>query len=150
MEKENNGMSENEASVQLSETSELPSERKVSFKQILINALIFVAVLALTLTVLFREVTPDEIFGSLKTISMPYIAGGIIMMCIYILMESLNIKRTMSVFGTGLSYHMALKYAVVGFFQLGNTGLNRRKAHADTVYAQGRVQRFQEYAFSDI
>lgn len=116
MEKENNGMSENEASVQLSETSELPSERKVSFKQILINALIFVAVLALTLTVLFREVTPDEIFGSLKTISMPYIAGGIIMMCIYILMESLNIKRTMSVFGTGLSYHMALKYAVVGFF----------------------------------
>lgn len=118
MEIVNKSMGDGEAMLQETDESleKVPSGGKVSVKRILINAAIFSAVLLLTMFVVFREESPEDILSALEQLSLPFIAAGLAMMGVYLLMESLNIKRTMSVFGITLNYHMALKYAIVGFF----------------------------------
>ena len=89
---------------------------KVSIRRILGNALLFAAVLGLTAFVVFRQVTPEEILKALESLSPPFIVGGLAAMGVYMVMESLNIRRVTAVTGIKLRFHKAFKYAVLGFF----------------------------------
>lgn len=88
----------------------------VSKKKIIVNALVFLGVLALTFYIVFSKVSLAQMSSAMKMVKFRYILAGLACMGIFALGEGLNIRRPLNMFGDKVSIMHGIKYAVIGFF----------------------------------
>lgn len=85
-------------------------------KKLIRNLLLFVALIALTFTLILREANLSDILGIIKKADVKYIIIAVIFMCIYISCDALNIGRTLKALNEKSSFLKNIKYALIGFF----------------------------------
>ena len=88
----------------------------ITIKKVLVNGLVFVGLIALTLFIVFRNISPGEITTSISSVKFRYVAIGLCAMGIFALGEGLNIRRPLRMFGDDVSVPQGLKYAIIGYF----------------------------------
>ena len=82
----------------------------------LINALIFVALLAATFWFVFKDQDIKEIFDTAGDANPWFLLLGIFFMLMYFAMEAINIKSILKSFGDKLSFLKSYKFTMIGFF----------------------------------
>lgn len=90
--------------------------KTISAKDILKNSIFFVALIAITFFILFKDNSVGNIIESLKNVNLIYVFCGIICMFLFIFCESINIRRMLRLFDYDISILQGLKYSFVGFF----------------------------------
>ena len=65
-----------------------------SKKKIFRNALLFILLIILTFYILLKDQDYNEMLAILENVKMQYVFIAVICMCIYVLCEAINIKRT--------------------------------------------------------
>ena len=81
----------------------------------------FIILIAITLFVLLKEQDGKEIFSIISESKGQFIAIGILAMVIYIVLEAVNIRRTLNLLGEKTKFTTNIKYALIGFFFSGIT-----------------------------
>ena len=92
-----------------------------SKKKIFRNALLFILLIILTFYILLKDQDYNEMLAILENVKMQYVFIAVICMCIYVLCEAINIKRTLNVLGEKTSIFKDIKFALIGFFFSGIT-----------------------------
>ena len=90
-------------------------ERK-SNKNILRNLIFFLLLIVLTLWILLKDQSVSQILDTIKQAKIKYILIGISCMAIYILLEAVNIGRTLKTLNEKSNLLKNIKYAFIGFF----------------------------------
>lgn len=85
------------------------------------NAIIFILLIILTFYIILKDQNTEEMFQLLGTVKIQYILIAIIIMCIYVTCEAINIGRTLKALGEKSSILKNIKYALIGFFFSGIT-----------------------------
>lgn len=80
------------------------------------NLAVFILLIALTLYILLKDQNTLEVFQVMTSAKIQYISIAIICMCIYIICEAINIRRTLNTFNEKNSILKDIKYALIGFF----------------------------------
>ena len=80
------------------------------------NLLIFVLLIILTFYFLLKDQNILEIFSIISSIKIQYILVGILCMAIYIILEAVNIGRTLKALNEKSNFLSNIKYALIGFF----------------------------------
>ncbi len=80
------------------------------------NLLIFVLLIILTFYILLKDQNILEIFSIISSIKIQYILVGILCMAIYIILEAVNIGRTLKALNEKSNFLSNIKYALIGFF----------------------------------
>ena len=89
---------------------------KQDTKKLLRNFVIFLILIALTLWLLLKDQSLTEIINIIKNVKIQYIVIAIGCMAIYILLEAVNLGRTLKVLKEKSSMLKNIKYALIGFF----------------------------------
>ena len=89
---------------------------KRNSKKNLRNFILFIALILITLGILFKDQSIIEILDIIKNVDIKYILIAILCMIIYIVLEAINFGRTLKVFGEKSSLLKNIKYAFIGFF----------------------------------
>ena len=92
-----------------------------STKRMLRNFVFFALLIVLTLWVMLKDQDAGKIFELIGQSKGQYIAVGIICMVAYILLEGINLGRTLKILGEKSSFIKNVKYAIIGFFFSGIT-----------------------------
>lgn len=90
-------------------------ERK-SNKNILRNLIFFLFLIVITLWIILKDQSISQILSTIKNAKFEYIIIGIICMIIYILLEAVNIGRTLKMLNEKSRFLKNVKYALIGFF----------------------------------
>ena len=90
--------------------------KTISAKGILKNSIFFIALIAITFFVLFKDNSISDILSSLKLVNLIYVFIGILCMFLFICCEAINIRRMLRMFSYDISIFKGLKYSFVGFF----------------------------------
>lgn len=85
-------------------------------KKVIKNLSFFVIILGITLGIIFKEQSVTEIIAILKNAKIEFILIGLLCMLIYLLLEAVNLNRTLKVLGEKSSFMQNFKYAIIGFF----------------------------------
>ena len=85
------------------------------------NAIVFILLIILTFYIILKDQNTGEMFQVLGTVKIQYILIAILCMCIYILGESINIRRTLKALNEKTTFFQNIKYALIGFFFSGIT-----------------------------
>ena len=80
------------------------------------NLLIFILLIVLTFTIIFKDNNFFDIFSIMKNAKLEFILIGIVAMCIYLSLEAINIGRTLRMLGEKSNFLKNFKYAAIGFF----------------------------------
>ena len=80
------------------------------------NLIIFILLIVLTLTIIFKDNNFFDIFSIMKNAKFEFILLGIVAMCIYLSLEAINIGRTLTMLGEKSTFLKNFKYAAIGFF----------------------------------
>ena len=80
------------------------------------NLLIFILLIVLTFTIIFKDNNFFDIFSIMKNAKLEFILIGIVAMCIYLSLEAINIGRTLRMLGEKSTFLKNFKYAAIGFF----------------------------------
>ena len=94
---------------------------KKNSKSIIRNFILFIALIWLTMWVIFKDQSVTEILNIIKNIKIQYVIIGILCMSIYLLLEGINIRRTLGTLGKKISIKSSFKYSLIGFFFSGIT-----------------------------
>lgn len=94
---------------------QLSMERR-SNKKLLRNFAIFVILIFFTLWILLKDQSIFEIIDILKNVKIQFIVIAICCMAIYLLLEAVNIRRTLKILGEKVTFLQTIKYAIIGFF----------------------------------
>ena len=89
--------------------------RKINLKMTR-NLLIFVGLIFITFWLLFKDQDLNELVIILKSAKTYYVLLGVLIMLIYYLIESINIRSILRAFGERISILSALKFTLIGFF----------------------------------
>ena len=89
---------------------------KKSIKKFIRNFVFFIALIIFTFWIIFRNQDIRELVDILRSANLIYIFIGIIVMLLYFVIESINIKNILKSFGEHISVIRALKYTFIGFF----------------------------------
>lgn len=87
-----------------------------SNKKLLRNFAIFVILIFFTLWILLKDQSIFEIIDILKNVKIQFIVIAICCMAIYLLLEAVNIRRTLKILGEKVTFLQTIKYAIIGFF----------------------------------
>ena len=87
-----------------------------NLKKILRNFIFFIALIIFTFWFIFKDQDFNELLEVIRLANSFYILLGILIMLMYFLMESINIKCILKSFGNKISIFSALKYTLIGFF----------------------------------
>ena len=87
-----------------------------SIKKLIRNFTVFIALIFLTLWIILKDQSITDILDVLDNVKMQYIAIGIGCMIIYLLLEGINIRRTLKALDENISITQAFKYSLIGFF----------------------------------
>jgi len=89
--------------------------KKINLKMIR-NLVFFVLLIGLTFWFIFKDTDLNELINVIKSAKIEFVIAGVLVMLLYYLMESLNIKSILKCFGEKISILKALKYTWIGFF----------------------------------
>ena len=89
---------------------------KKSKKHTVRNLLFFLLLLAITLWIILRDQSITQILDIIKGVKIEYILIGVVCMIAYILLEAVNIGRTLKALGEQSKFIKNVKYALIGFF----------------------------------
>lgn len=90
-------------------------------KKMVRNFILFALLIFLTLWIMLKDQDAGEIFRIIGHSNGLFIIIGIICMVIHIVLEAVNIRRTLKVLGNKIKFKSCLKYALIGFFFSGIT-----------------------------
>lgn len=90
-------------------------ERK-SKKNIFRNLIFFLLLITLTLWIILKDQSITQIIDIIKGVKFQYVIIAILCMAIYIILEAVNIGRTLKVLGEKNKFIQNIKYALIGFF----------------------------------
>lgn len=85
-------------------------------KKTIVSVIVFAALLALTLYVLFKGGNPGDLFKAMKNAHYGYLIAGFLFASMFIFCEGLNIHRGIQLLGYHKSIGETIRYAIVGFF----------------------------------
>lgn len=80
------------------------------------SGLLFLALLAVTFFVVFKNLEARQLFQSMRLANGWYLLAGCVAMCLFSLGEAANIYNGFSIMKTPVSFWLCIKYAVAGFF----------------------------------
>lgn len=89
---------------------------KKIIKDIPQNIIIMTILILLTMKFVFAGLNMDKIVKAVKNIDMKYLSFAILLSALYLVLESVNTKNILHLFGYRLKIKNALRYAVIGFF----------------------------------
>ncbi|MBR0351040.1 MAG: flippase-like domain-containing protein [Clostridia bacterium] len=92
-----------------------------STKKMVRNFILFALLIVLTLWIMLKDQDPAEIFQIIGQSNGLFIIVGIICMVVYIILEAVNIRRTLKILGNKIKFKSSIKYALIGFFFSGIT-----------------------------
>lgn len=87
-----------------------------NIKKMIRNFIVFILLIFLTLWVILKDQSITEIFEVLNNVKFQYVFVGIICMVMYLLLEGINMRRTLSALGEKISIPQSFKYSLIGFF----------------------------------
>lgn len=90
-------------------------------KRIIKNLIIFILLIILTFYIILKDQDITQIFSLMKNVKYQYILIAVICMCIYVIGEAINIRRTLKVLNEKITFINSIKYALIGFFFSGIT-----------------------------
>lgn len=80
------------------------------------NLLFFLILIAITLRLILKDQSITQIVDIIKNVKIQYILIGILCMAIYMVLEAVNIGRTLKALGEKSKFIKNVKYALIGFF----------------------------------
>ena len=80
------------------------------------NFVIFALLIFLTFYILFKDQNVLDIFGILKSVKLPFVMMAIGCMFLYLVLEAVNLGRTLKNLNEKSSFWQNVKYAFIGFF----------------------------------
>lgn len=80
------------------------------------NFVVFALLIYLTFYILFKDQNILEIFGILKSVKLQFVAIAIGCMFLYLVLEAINLGRTLKNLDERTSFWQNVKYAFIGFF----------------------------------
>ena len=87
-----------------------------STKKLIRNFVVFVTLILLTLWVILKDQSITEILDVYKDVKMQYVLIGILCMVVFLILEGVNIKRTLKELGEKTSLKNCIKYSLIGSF----------------------------------
>lgn len=90
-------------------------------KRNIINLIFFILLMIITFYVVFKEKNIDDIFKVISNVRGQYVLIAVCCMVIYVLCESINIRRTLKALNEKITILSSMKYALIGFFFSGIT-----------------------------
>ena len=90
--------------------------KAMTSKSIFKNSILFIALIAITFFILFKDNSISNILESLRSVNIIYVFLGILCMFLFICCEVINIRRMLKLFSYNISIFRGLKYSFVGFF----------------------------------
>lgn len=87
-----------------------------NIKKLIRNLLVFVVLIAITLWVILKDQSIEEVVEVFSHVKMRYVYIGITCMTVYLLLEGINMRRTLKELGEKVSIMQAFKYSLIGFF----------------------------------
>lgn len=90
-------------------------------KRIIRNLIIFILLIILTFYIILKDQDITQIFSLMKNVKYRYILIAVICMCIYVIGEAINIRRTLKALNEKITFINSIKYALIGFFFSGIT-----------------------------
>ena len=87
-----------------------------NIKKLIRNLLVFVVLIAITLWVILKDQSIEEVVEVFSHVKMQYVYIGITCMTVYLLLEGINMRRTLKELGEKVSIMQAFKYSLIGFF----------------------------------
>lgn len=89
---------------------------KKSGRKIVRNLIFFLLLITITLWVLLKDQSIAQILSIIKGVKIQYILIAILCMLIYMVLEAVNMGRTLKALGEKSKFIKNLKYALIGFF----------------------------------
>lgn len=90
--------------------------KKSNKKKTIKNLIFFILILGITLGIILKEQNVTDIIEIIRNVKIEYVIIGIICMTIYLLLEAVNLNRTLKVLGEKATFMQNFKYAIIGFF----------------------------------
>ena len=90
-------------------------------KKMIRNFIFFALLIILTLWIMLKDQDAGEIFQIIGQSNGIFIGIGILCMVVHIVLEAVNIRRTLKILGNKTKFRSCLKYALIGFFFSGIT-----------------------------
>ncbi len=91
-------------------------EKTKKIRKTITNLIIFILLIILTFTLVFKDQNVSDIFGIAMSVKKRFILIAILAMCIYISCEAINIGRILKELGDKSNFLKNLKYTLIGFF----------------------------------
>ena len=85
-------------------------------RKIFKNLIIFILLIGLTFYMILKDQNILDIYNVVKSVKIQYVIIAIICMCLYLLLEGINLGRTLKVLKEKSSIMKNIKYALIGFF----------------------------------
>lgn len=85
-------------------------------RKIFRNLLFFLLLIVLTFYILLKDQDIFEIINIMRSVKLEYVLIGMLCMIIYIILESVNLGRTLKALKEKSSFIKNVKYALIGFF----------------------------------
>ena len=80
------------------------------------NFIFFSALIVLTFYIMFKDQDIFDLFNILKNVKVRFVFAGIICMLIYLILEAVNLGRTLKKLNEESNFISNIKYAFIGFF----------------------------------
>ena len=94
---------------------------KGTIRKTITNIVIFLGLIVLTFLLLFKDQDLGEVLAIAGSADKRFLLLGIVIMLLYFLMESYNVKSILKSFGEKISILKSLKFTLIGFFFSGIT-----------------------------
>lgn len=85
-------------------------------KKMIRNFLLFIVLIIITFSVVFKNSNIYDILNALSNVNMGYIAIAISCMALYIVCDSISIGRALKTLGEKSTFFKNIKYSLIGFF----------------------------------
>lgn len=90
-------------------------------KKTIRNLTLFILLIIITFYIVLKDQDVSEIFSIFSNTKKQYIAIAVICMCVYVICEAINIRRTLKILGEKTTLWNTIRYALIGFFFSGIT-----------------------------
>ncbi len=112
------------------------------------NFAFFVALIALTFWIIFKDQDGRVLLETLKNSDIKFIVIGFATMFVFLCMEAINIGRMLKHLGEKSTFLRNLKYTLIGFFFSAITpAASRRATDANILYAQRWHKCREQYSY---
>lgn len=87
-----------------------------NIKKLIRNFIVFVGLIFLTLWIILKDQSITEILDVLDNVKIQFVIIGIICMAVYLILEGVNMRRTLKALGEKVTFMQSIKYSLIGFF----------------------------------